>query len=305
MLTFPAEVQLIWRRKISSTTALFLLIRYCTLSSKLIFTYLLFDTEPYHAVSYEYVQWGIYNGFNISAAASVHAFNILRIYALWNKSWRVALLIAVVGYGIPLNGVPFFHGFLPVFPFPDPLWIAPSSLAAEALMVALTLIKTVKSHKLSTSVSLQRQLSSIFLQNGLIYFASTSPFSRLLAFVDVLPIIFRPEVNLRYDFEPPSAVTFSAYQMSAILVTRFILSLRSHDIPRSNVPGEFPDQTNQSAWSSRLVFLRSIDIVGNLGEDLDHGAEELEDVPDENHGSAELRNKAQDENEEGIELEAV
>lgn len=48
MLTFPAEVQLIWRRKISSTTALFLLIRYCTLSSKLIFTYLLFDTEPYH-----------------------------------------------------------------------------------------------------------------------------------------------------------------------------------------------------------------------------------------------------------------
>lgn len=35
----------------------------------------------------------------------VVAFNILRIYAVWDRDWRAALVIAVVGYGIPCTGM--------------------------------------------------------------------------------------------------------------------------------------------------------------------------------------------------------
>ncbi|KAJ3480892.1 hypothetical protein NLI96_g8033 [Meripilus lineatus] len=202
---------------------------------------------------------------------------------------------------------------------PDPLWVAPSSLAGEVLMVALTLMKTLQTHKLSRSVSLQRQLSSLFLQNGMIiYHTSLTIFIHrmlglvyfvLLASMDVLPIVFRYGVFYANDFVQlrPGYIVYFIDTVSAVLVTRFILSLRSHDLPRSNVPGEFPSQTDQSAWSSRLVFLnmiKSIDIVGNLGADLDHG-EEREDgiLADGSDGTSVLRNETQDETVEGIDSE--
>lgn len=30
------------------------------------------------------------------------AFNVLRVYAMWNNSWRIASLVAVIGFGIPV-----------------------------------------------------------------------------------------------------------------------------------------------------------------------------------------------------------
>lgn len=32
-------------------------------------------------------------------------FNVLRIYALWGKNWRIAVVVALVGYGIPFTGM--------------------------------------------------------------------------------------------------------------------------------------------------------------------------------------------------------
>ena len=90
-------------------------------------------------------------------------------------------------------------------------------------------------------------------------------------------------------------------------MTRFILSLRSHDLPKSNVPGELPSLVDQSAWSSRLVFLnkiKSIDFAGDLGGDLDHGEDEIEG-PDEESGSTEARNEPEGEILESIGSEAA
>ncbi|KAJ3480888.1 hypothetical protein NLI96_g8037 [Meripilus lineatus] len=95
--------------------------------------------------------------------------------------------------------------------------------------------------------------------------------------------------------------------VSAILVARFILGLRSHDLPKSNVPGEFPSLVDQSTWKSRLVFLnkiKSIDFAGVLGGDLDHGEDDIED-PDEQSGSTETRNEPEGEISESIRSEAV
>ncbi|KAJ3477808.1 hypothetical protein NLI96_g10211 [Meripilus lineatus] len=184
----------------------------------------------------------------------------------------------------------------------DPLYIAPSSVAGEVLMVALTLMKTLKSRKLS--ISLRRQLSTLFLQNGLVYFVA-------LTSIDLLPIVQAPYftgVTFAFDDNVPTAVMHFIDTISAILVTRFILSLRSHDLPRTNVPGEPLSQTNQSAWSSRVVFnmIKSIDIVGNLGADLDHGDDNEDGIlANENDESPELMNGAQHESVESLELEAA
>ena len=63
--------------------------------------------------------------------------------------------------------------------------------------------------------------------------------------------------------------------MVAVLVTRFILNLRSVDLPQSNVPGEDTNQTSDqrhSTWLAHLpVGLASINVMGNIGAPLDHG----------------------------------
>ena len=63
--------------------------------------------------------------------------------------------------------------------------------------------------------------------------------------------------------------------MVAVLVSRFILNLRSMDLPQSNVPGEDSTQTSNHehlSWLSHLpVGLASIDVMGNIGAPLDHG----------------------------------
>ena len=56
----------------------------------------------------------------------------------------------------------------------------------------------------------------------------------------------------------------------SVVVTRFILSLRSVDLPKSNVPGESSIGA-PSTFTSRLHFAsqaRSIDLVGNIGAPL-------------------------------------
>ena len=67
-------------------------------------------------------------------------------------------------------------------------------------------------------------------------------------------------------------------QASATLITRFILNLRSVELPRSHVPGENSMTENgHSVWSSCLWFadqIRSFNVVANIGAPLDHGEED-------------------------------
>ncbi|KAJ3482760.1 hypothetical protein NLI96_g6762 [Meripilus lineatus] len=65
--------------------------------------------------------------------------------------------------------------------------------------------------------------------------------------------------------------------ISTILITRFILNLRSVDLPRSNVPGEYSETDDgHSVWSSCLRFadqIKSFNLVANMGAPLDYGEE--------------------------------
>lgn len=80
-------------------------------------------------------------------------------------------------------------------------------------------------------------------------------------------------------------------QASAVLMTRFILNLRSFDLPKSHVPGESISRLDQSSQSSHLIFMgrvMSIDFLGSMGFPLDHGEiEEREDDPEVDNVSRE------------------
>ncbi|KAJ3476049.1 hypothetical protein NLI96_g11428 [Meripilus lineatus] len=68
-----------------------------------------------------------------------------------------------------------------------------------------------------------------------------------------------------------SPVLYFIDTLTVILLTRFILNLRSFDLPRSNVPGDNTTHDVNLAWSSRLNFanrIKTIDIVGNIGAPL-------------------------------------
>ncbi|KAJ3485911.1 hypothetical protein NLI96_g4614 [Meripilus lineatus] len=277
LLTFPTEVQLIWRRKFSVVTILFLLVRYFTLVSKVVYVACMmgeWSTE-------EYARLEIVNdALAILGGIGVYGFNILRIYALWDKNRRLALLIAIVGYGIPLTGVVrIFSMTFRYIHIKD--CILPSSLAAEFLVIILTLIKTLRSHKPVPGIPLQRRLSQLFLRNGLVYFMVLAT-ADTLVFIGWLVVgLTLPTLKAASDLWLLDVFNIAYFldAASAILITRFILSLRSFDLPSGNVPGECPSYTDQSAWSSRAAFfnrIKSIDVVGSMGSPLDHG-EEMED----------------------------
>ncbi|KAJ3477346.1 hypothetical protein NLI96_g10525 [Meripilus lineatus] len=74
-----------------------------------------------------------------------------------------------------------------------------------------------------------------------------------------------------------TVLVFLIDTISAILIARFLSSLRSIDLPQSNVPGEYSTSENGgSVWSSCLRFadqIRSFDVVANIGAPLDNGEE--------------------------------
>lgn len=84
--------------------------------------------------------------------------------------------------------------------------------------------------------------------------------------------------------------------MEVILLTRFILNLRSFDLPKCIVPGEHLSQIDESAWSSHLIFvtrMKPVDLMGNIGSPLDHD-EESEDEEEENEVAREDCSRAHD-----------
>ncbi|KAJ3477806.1 hypothetical protein NLI96_g10213 [Meripilus lineatus] len=194
--------------------------------------------------------------FGALAGVAVYTFHILRIYALWGKEWRVALLVAIVGYGIPANGLPLYSWSNKASIY----WFLPSALAAEILIIVLTIVKTLDATRSPPSIIVQQQLSHLLLRNGLVYFV-------ILALTDAL--VLSSWSSFKHWAWNLWTFIYFTDTISAILVTRFILSLRSYNLPRSNVPGESADYTDLSGRSSPLS---SIDIVGNIGAPLDHGS---------------------------------
>ncbi|KAJ3477344.1 hypothetical protein NLI96_g10522 [Meripilus lineatus] len=123
--------------------------------------------------------------------------------------------------------------------------------------------------KVTPGITIRRQLSRLMLENGVVYFLA-------LATIDA----FTLSALNRYINSTTTNFYFLTYfidTVSAILICRFILSLRSVDLPRSNVPGEQSvSGSGHSVWSSTLRFadqIRSFDVVANIGAPLDHGEE--------------------------------
>ncbi|KAJ3487551.1 hypothetical protein NLI96_g3439 [Meripilus lineatus] len=211
-------------------------------------------------------------------------FNILRIFAVWGKNWYVALSVGVIGLGITGIGLAYldssivcvfalvtgntvdfdslFHLWLP-----HRVVFLPSALAAEILVAVLTIIKTRRTPNVSLR-TLRVMLNYL---------------SRALATMDALTLALMLGPTINSEEIDLSTLPLLIDTTSAILITRFILNLRSIDLPRSNVPGEYSTtEDGRSVWRSCLRFadqIKSFNIVANIGAPLDHGEEAETEYP--------------------------
>ncbi|KAJ3477807.1 hypothetical protein NLI96_g10212 [Meripilus lineatus] len=304
LLMFSAEVELVWRRKFTGAKIIFLAVRYCSISSKILNLPRLLQERDDDLLDYfwedqdsifRYTVW-VELVFGFFAAFAVYAFHILRIYAIWDKEWRAALLVAVVGFGIACTGLVSFtsppfpfcptHSSKPLYDIPILLYVCgirrastefhvintlsevvryllvalPSALAAEILMLVLTIIKTRQMQQIASGVPIRMRLSHLLLRNGSVYFI-------VLTTTDTLILCSR---SLAWSFSP---VVYLIDSISTIMVTRFILSLRSMDLPETNVPGEITTSTAGNFWRAGLQLtdqVKSLDVLGNIGSPLDY-----------------------------------
>ncbi|KAJ3482759.1 hypothetical protein NLI96_g6763 [Meripilus lineatus] len=109
LLTFPVEVQLVWRRKFSGVTVLFFFIRYCTLLGRVwyialsIMAFTVSKKQGYRdEVMAIFMLMMTISGF--LASISIWIFNILRIYTVWGKKWYVALPVGAIGLALACFG---------------------------------------------------------------------------------------------------------------------------------------------------------------------------------------------------------
>jgi len=101
ILTIPAEVRCIWRRKFSAVSVLFLLNRYLTsVYSILIAATLFLSSSAIAECPGLPMTWGT-NVVGLMLGLTSTAFMSLRIYAIWNMDRRILAVVFVSGIVLP------------------------------------------------------------------------------------------------------------------------------------------------------------------------------------------------------------
>ncbi|KAF8959372.1 hypothetical protein BDZ97DRAFT_1761410 [Flammula alnicola] len=272
ILTFPLEVDRIWRRKFSGATLLFLTNRYVT---PLQFIIIL---DAFHDP-----RWTKSAGFNSRLGGSHFQFAnrslqppvimILRVYALYNRSLSILIFLMVLwatqiamsavglhqGFAVPLPPTLIgciLTGSSPIFPS---VWVTP--LATDTSIFALTLWRT-RQYLRDSGVT---PTMHIFIRDGFFYF---------------LAIFVANLMNTLIYFLSPAdlkAVGASFSQLiTAVMVSRLVLNLRYgssfEDVTPTEASG-FEYVQSRGRYREQSFLTRTI---GNLGEDL--GASTTDDL---------------------------
>ncbi|KAH9937981.1 hypothetical protein B0H21DRAFT_53642 [Amylocystis lapponica] len=232
LLTFSREVELIWRRKFTGVTVLFILNRYAGMPALLI--------------------WGIFS-LQLSDS-SLTLFSAMRIYAIWNREWRPALV--VLGLGLIYFGI--LMGVLST----ERVFVIPSPLnGCGALEVNKQSIQTQLYSVLYTceEAHIKTSIATLILRDGTIISGIMLMLS-LAIMVCFTLAVFNPAAIFRHTISP-------------MLLSRFMLSLREVYLSGSGTGSG----TSRSVGSMQLVpsIAFASNIVGVMGAPLDH--DELSD----------------------------
>ncbi|KAF8151586.1 hypothetical protein B0H34DRAFT_801292 [Crassisporium funariophilum] len=272
LLTFPREVERIWKQPQTGATFLFLLVRYATLLEFIIIIDAFQDPKWTKDACNRFVQ---FEGASTTVLVGLcELIMILRVYAFYGRStyvlsflmllWAVQIAISAIGlntgFAVPLppgQAGCILTGTSRIFPS---LWVAP--LVTDTCIFVLTLWR---SRQLLREAGKTPTLQ-IFLRDGVMYF-----FIIFLAnLANTVIYIMSPE-----DLKAVGA-SFSQL-ITAVMVSRLVLNLRPRSPSRSyttmsnagdttGLGSSFIGHINQTRDNSFM----SRTVLGNLGADCDN-----------------------------------
>ncbi|KAK7685438.1 hypothetical protein QCA50_011301 [Cerrena zonata] len=271
ILTLPAEISCIWKRKLSAGTLIYFINRYGSLLYRTLMVVQMVSFENATEAEADLVCNGILRfseGLVFVLQATVALFMALRLYAIWNSDRRIFAIVFGLGIVTPALNI-YYYTTLKIIALPSPLVGCGESvnldtssakfvfnrvyaIAFDALVLVLTFAKTAGILKLFSVANVQstRKLIPMLLRDGTVYFAA------LLA-LNVANLI-------AISFQIFGALPALTDVVTAILISRFMLNLRSVYTTTVGSSSYYdPDKT-----MSNVNFAHSSGIVGNLGAPL-------------------------------------
>ncbi|EKM56266.1 uncharacterized protein PHACADRAFT_207547 [Phanerochaete carnosa HHB-10118-sp] len=222
--------------------------------------------------------------------ALTSAFSALRVYALWQGSMAKHVFPAIVFLlGVFPVGTNIFSWIRTTTAYEDlpPLPTCTSFtnispkldtdvIAADVIVLALTWAKSLKQFQEMRKLNLGSSISAVLLRDGTFYFVA------ILA-VNILQLLTYSAKGLTIG-----AYTIDFLQsMPPLLVQRFILNLRQLNL------GAMTESNSDARHFSRFSvnFRMPSDLLGNIGEPLDHG--QWEHIQEDSLSGVEPRNRVE------------
>jgi len=289
LITIDREAAAIWGRKFSGVTVIFLNMRYITLISQ--FAIVGVVVLPGVLLPCEAASWLYYSTIIWSSIAAT-VFGAFRVWAIWGRHWILLTLVLLVGLvSAVLNLFVYTRLHIVSIPGTEPLGGCSSffslstdtltrlsiagracALAADAMVLIATWIKTWSIHRVIKSTSndaghSNMYLSRLLMRDGTIYFV-------VLLGLDISALVLDTTPNVIVNPIPSFINSFTA-----ILLCRLILNLRSFNTDSSSVA-----TTNARQMSSVRFANAVLDNIGasiSLGE---HG--DPRNLDNSGHGGA-------------------
>ncbi|KAI0074320.1 hypothetical protein K474DRAFT_1774105 [Panus rudis PR-1116 ss-1] len=204
ILTFPTEVQRIWKRKFSGATIIYVLTRYAAVVERVVLTVSLFlqATEDKVRACFSHLSIQLMRRFaqficvailrlddtltdlSYATAGGFIALRLLGIYGSWTPTiivgvfWvtRIARTLAIqitytpIAFGPPLFGCGAAFGLEDTTLFAVAATTNSLVLASDAILLVLTWAKTLQTWRTSRGVNTGAPLASLLLRDGTVYF---------------------------------------------------------------------------------------------------------------------------------------
>ncbi|KAJ3553519.1 hypothetical protein NM688_g3566 [Phlebia brevispora] len=326
---YKHEYEFLWRRKWTSATWLFLINRYVMLGSSIQ------KVAPYgpRVPEYTTAKFLLRSGLSLSCHyrcryvrslssdeitrihTTVQVFSSMRVFALLQRAYSVALVVLLLGL-VPLVTNSYHASHITYYFVNDPVLgascytddsINPNvdfatinfslslltrlcSIASNAVVLVVTWIKTYSHIREASNLGVRVGISATLLRDGSIYFIALLLLS--------LAVLLGENVEALRFLDYMSTIIDV---MQPILISRFIVNLRKVNSPPA-------DQSMATMRFSRFTMpnfhVPTMDnVVGNLGEPLEHGSGEASAEQDGEWESEEDSSTAETKSERSLQAE--
>ncbi|KAI0783711.1 hypothetical protein C8Q75DRAFT_833280 [Abortiporus biennis] len=276
ILTFPKEVQRIWRRRFTGATFIYALTRYVNVAERITLVVSLFvqpalgnDAPCVPVLRID----DILNDLNLAA---VGAFTALRLFGIYGMAWSLLMLIVIIWAARITLTVYTQVSYTPVS-FGPPLWGCGGAfnisddllyrfdtisnalmLASDVLLIVLTWVKTWSVRRSSAKFGFKTPLATLLLRDGTVYFV-------IILVIQIFAII---SSQVGSGFILWDVWTYFAQILIVIFLCRFMLNLRGVNLG-STIQDESQLATSQNNTLTRLSDLHfATNMVGNLAAPL-------------------------------------